>query len=450
MMKTKNKSLILFISIISILLLQTISYSPYSIAVETSDAVILADDMAVVLGDFVDSSPDSRENKLWGYTGGKDLISFINLGVSNTKTTDEILVYEAEIIFGFEMTMYTSVSFDNIFPDIKIDNIRSLPFFSIETSMLYPAKRWINTYSVGFNDIELGEKIDHDYAGKLPVTVNFKTWTGKQPLVVNDIEISTPYYTADVSSVETINIRDGEVGGYEDVFVDSTGFKEGIVDFTKNEEESEETGEILDWLEEKNLGWSGYEENYNTGIQQSVLTAPFGTYDNPQPDTVKDFTFDVSAQLRPEVYSIKNDIELRKASIWYHQELFGDWFLTVTEQPSIDMVKRTVGVHVVNQFIHWDFTVKMIVYATVENSAELSESILNDPYLKMGDFIWDTGFVGVREVDVRLPENPDMWFLLIVILIAGVGLYIVYKIYKSSAQRKFMVNLAGMGRQNQR
>lgn len=438
----------LFVSIVLILLIQTISFSPYSIAVETSDPVIVADDMAVTEGIFVDTSPDSRENKLWSYVGGKDLISFINLGVSNTKTTDEVLVYEAEVIFGFEMTLYTSAAFDNIYPNIKVDNIRYLPFFSVETSMLYPARRWTNTYSVGFNDVELGTKVSHDYTGSIPITVNFKTWTGKQPLTVNGVEISTPYYTADISNVKTVNIRSGVVGGYKDVFTDSTGIKEGTVDFTRSEDEPDEIGDILDWLETKDLGWTGSNITSNFGIQRSVITAPPIEKDNPYPATIKDFTFNVPAQLRPEVYSIKNDIELRKASIWFHQELLGDWFLTVTQDPTKETVERTVGVNVVNQFVHWDFTVKMIVYATVENSAELSESILNDPYLEMGDFIWDTGFVGVREVDVRPPSDPadDWWIWLIVILIVGIGLYIGYKILKKRSERSFMLQLAGRGK----
>ena len=119
-LKTKNKSLILFFSIVSILLVQTITISPYSIAaIETSDALITEDWMSVTEGAFIDSSPDSRENQVWITTGGKDLISFKNLGVSNTKTTDEVLVYEAAVQFGFEMTVHTSVTFEDAFPTLK-------------------------------------------------------------------------------------------------------------------------------------------------------------------------------------------------------------------------------------------------------------------------------------------------------------------------------------------
>ena len=438
----------LFISIVSILLIQTISITPLSTAISTSDAVVTEDWMSVNEGTFVDTTPDSRENKLFSYVGGKDLISFKNLGVSNTKTTDEILVYEAEVIFGFELTMYTFAAFDNIFPKIKIDNYVYEQFFSVETSMLYPARRWTETYDVGYIDVKLGEKVSHEYTGSIPITVGFKDWTGKKPLTVNGVEISTPYYSADISHVKTVDIRGGEVGGYEDVFVDSTGFREGTVDFTKNEDASDETGKILDWLDSKNLGWTGNEKTYNTGIQQSVPTAPPDDYDNAHPATNKEFSFSVSAQLRPEVYAIKNDIELRTAAIWFHQEFWGDWFLTVMQSPETRMIKRTVGVHVVNQFVHWDFTVKMIIYASVQNSAELSESRSLDPYLEMGDFIWDTGFVGVREVEVRPPSDPedDWWIWLIVILIVGVGAYIGYKILKKRSERSFMLQLAGRGK----
>ena len=444
-MNKKNKSLILFISIVSILLFQVVSISPYSVAVETSDALITEDWMSVTHGDFIDLSADPRENQVWISTGGKDLISFDNLGISNTETTDEILVYEAAVTFGFEMTLHTSVAFDDVFPDIDIDNIVDKMFFAVWTARMYPLGSWYNQYDVGYNDIILGEQVDHDYSGSIPLTVGFKTWTGKQPLTVNGVEISTPFYTADVSNVKTIDIRDGEVGGYEDVFVDSTGYREGTVVFTTSEDTPAETGDILTWLDGKNLGWTGSDTTYNVGIQQSVLTSTGGTYDNPNPATVKDFSFNVGTRIRPEVYRIKQDIEVRSAAISFEQELLGNWKLTVTQQPSIQMVKRTVGVHVVNQFIHWDFTVDMIVYASVENSAELSQSILDDPYLEMGDFIWDTGFVGTREVDVRVPDEPDIdWLiLLVVILIVCVGLYVGYKIYKSSIQRRFMLQLAG-------
>ena len=114
------------------------------------------------------------------------------------------------------------------------------------------------------------------------------------------------------------------------------------------------------------------------------------------------------------------------------------------------MVKRTVGVHVVNQFIHWDFTVKMIVYATVENSAELSESILKDPYIKMGDFIWDTGFVGTRVVDVRVPDAPNPLIWIIILVIVGIALYIVYRFYSSKVKRARDIALVMAGRGNQR
>lgn len=433
-MKKQNKFLLLFLSII-ILLVQTISILPFSVGVDTSDAIIIADDMYVTYGDFVDTSPDSRENKLWWYTGGKDLISFTNLGVSNTETTDEVLVYEAEVIFGFEMIMYTSVAFDNIYPDIEVENIVEAPFFGVGFIRLYPPAVWQNIYAVGYNDVILGEKVPHDYTGSIPLTVGFKEWTGKRPLVVNGVEISTPWYTADISNVKTVNIRGGEVGSYEDIFVDSTGFREGTVDFTKTEDTPTDTSDTIDWLEGKNIGWTGSEKNYNTGIQEYVRTAPPIEKDNPDPAEVKDFSFNVPAQLRPEVYRIKNDIELRTAAIIFEQQLLGDWKLTVVSQPATRMVKRTVGVHVVNQFIYWDFTVKMIVYASVENSAELSESILSDPYLEMGDFIWDTGYVGAREIDIRIPDEPDWleWWdewgwLVILILVSVVGIYLFIQV----------------------
>ncbi len=442
-MNRKNKSLILLVSIVSILLIQTISFAPHATAVSTSDAVITEDWMSVTKGTFVDTSPDSRENKLWSYVGGKDLLSFTNLGVSNTKTNDAVLVYEAEVILGFEMTMYTSAAFDNIYPNIDIDNTIKTPFFGVGFTRLYPLAWWTNVYDVGYNDIVLGTKVDHDYTGSIPITVGFKTWTGKQPLTVNGVKISTPYYSADISNVKTVNIRSGEVGGYEDVFVDSTGFREGTVDFTTSEDTPGDIMDTLEWLEGKNLGWTGSEDTYNSGIQQSVITAPYGNYDNAHPATNKEFSFSVPAQLRPEVYSIKNDIELRTAAIVFEQQLFGDWKLTVLSQPATRMIKRTVGVRVINQFVHWDFTVKMIVYATVVNSAELSQSILDDPYLEMGDFIWDTGFVGVREVDVRVLDAPNPLIWLVIAVVAGVVLFIVYRVYKSSKQRKFMLLLAG-------
>ena len=223
----------------------------------------------------------------------------------------------------------------------------------------------------------------------------------------------------------------GEVGGYEDVFVDSTGLIEGTVDYTTSEDTPADTLDTLEWLEGHNIGWTGNNITEIIGIQQPVHNPLWDDYDNAYPAIVKDFSFDVGARIRPEVYKYENDIEFRKAAIVFEQGLLGDWLPpTVVLQPSTEIVTRTVGVHVVNQFIHWDFTVKMIVYATVENSAELSQSVLDDPYLKMGDFIWDTGFVGVREVDVRVPDAPNPFMWLIIAIIIGVGLYIVYKIYE--------------------
>ena len=449
-MKNRNKTVILITSIVLILLIQSTSFFPSVKGIKTSDNVITADWMAVTKGAFLDTSPDPRENKIWTTVGGKDLISFTNLGVSNTDLTDKILIYEAEVIFGFEATLHTSVAFDNVYPDIDIHNMGGQIFFVVETTQWYPDSYWINGYSVGYRDIILGEKVPHDYTGSVPLTVNFKEWTGKQPFNVNGIDISTPFYTADISHVSTIDIRDGEVGGYKDVFVDSTGFKEGVVNFNIDEEStSDENADVIAWLKGKNLGWTGLNTTYNNGIQQSVITTDQtgAVYDNPNPATNKYFSFNVDAQIRPEVYEIQDDIELRTAHLWIHQELFGDWSLDVISYPSTKMVKRRVGVHVTNQFIHWDFEVKMIVYASVQNSAELSEAILSDPYLKMGDFIWDIGYVGTREVDIWIPRDPATnWLLIIIVIIVViVGLYVAWKIYKRRSERTFMLRLAGRG-----
>ena len=100
----------------------------------------------------------------------------------------------------------------------------------------------------------------------------------------------------------------------------------------------------------------------------------------------------------------------------------------------------------------------MAFYATIPVTAELSQTILADPYLKRGDMVWDSDFTGVYEVTLAPTKGDpisnffewlgDLVFgdfigTIILILIGIVGLYIFIKIgipYIRMRQRRKVIH----------
>ena len=152
-----------------------------------------------------------------------------------------------------------------------------------------------------------------------------------------------------------------------------------------------------------------------------------------------------------------NDIRGAEIKYWCWGLWEGD-IDVITSPHTWTAPKRVVAVHTRNNFIHVDFTVDVEFYATIQSTAELTQSILADPYLKRGDMVWDTSFTGDYDVSVALGKR-NFWELLgldglfdifgdiimwiIIIAVAGIGAYIILKFFKAQQIQKQIRAMSG-------
>jgi len=395
---------------------------------------VKSDWLYVQAGDFGDSSPHDWENKVMVNTGGEDLIAFENVGIISSN--EEEVVYKAEATFGFELTAHTYVGYKDVYPNIDLEVPYKSTFFCYEKQSTYPTKYY---YYVKYNEIELGSMREHIYEGVVPVSVGIKDIVPtKGSITLNGETFSVPQYVPEVKQVNVQMVRDGIVGEYTDDFINVVGIEEGNV---RLEIFKDDLGSIpqavVDKVNSFNLGWTAGQITRGQTYQQLIVSGSQAgaTFHNPNPAEDKELTFNLNMVLQPEVYEYSQYNDIRYGHIQYD-----DWFLwqgtinVVSGPISKTTPKRIVAVHTDNPYLHYDFTVKVDFYATIPSTAELTEAILDDPYLKAGDFVWDTSFTGDYNVSVQLSTFDIFggwgWLILIVIIaIIIIALYIVYKVY---------------------
>ncbi len=410
-------------------------------------------------GTFDDSSPHSWENKITISTGGEDLLEFQNLGIVSYSDTQ--VIYKSRARFGFEATAYTSVGFRDQYPNINLDNKRIESFFRVarKTNFQYTSKQ----YNVEWREISLGTAREHQYTGTVPITVGIKDLTGNAgSLTLNGETFSIPEYTSDILQVKVVSLRDGEVGNYRDLFTNVNDVSEGSLTYKiLSDDFSDSQKQVVAYLNENKIGWiPGNVIKGQTLFQSVVDGSQVGsTFHNVNPAQTKFMVAPVYINLQPEIYEYVQYNKIRYADIRYIVENIGIWPVYVAHAGDIEILngpatrtaqKRIIAINTKNPYLHWDFEAEVEFYATVQSTAELTQAILNDPYLKRGDMVWDTSFTGDYKVEQTFQTSEiftifDDLFggilnFIIIIVIVGVSLYIFIQIGIPLIRRQIIRN----------
>lgn len=432
MIKNNNKRKILLCILVSVLFLNIYPFS--GLGFDSDATTIKANWLYVDVGDFVDYSQTSWENNLKVSSGGSDLKSFTNLGMVSANSSE--ILYKASAVFGYEVSVHSVVGFEDIFPGINREVRETYPFFKItrQSAWLSPI-----TYSVSYFNIEKGDYHEHSYEGHIPITVGLRDTTSMQNNIqLNGQTFAMPEYIVDIMGARVELLRSGEIGEYTDEFEDLSGIENGTVNLQEFSDFAEVDHELVDFLNNRDLGFQKgkiSEISESPTIQQKMLDGHQGGHEYPNPSPAKDktFSFEIYAYIQPEVYE-----HVQYNEVCYAAINFDDWgwnigYIEVVKGPvNRALPRRVVAIHTNNYFLHWDLEFEVEFHATVPSTAELTEAVLDDPYLQMGDFIWDTSLTGDYKVDIPLTYPPDIFseFLGIIILIVVViaGIYIFMKI----------------------
>ena len=434
-MLIKKNSKFLFFSFFFIIIIQTLFVIPIYSNAETENLSITANWLSVQNDGFVDLTPNEYENDLFIELGGYDLHKFENKGLLFEDTTDETLVYGGIITLGFEMTALTTVDHEDMYPKINIDSKTTVPYFGLVRATLGGAIT--SLYSLSYREIDYGSVyVPHEYNGYIPLTVSMKNLTATSgSMTVDGTTLKTPEYVFDVMGVETDINRSDIIGEYEDRFIDINQITEGKVNFDVQTDLLPTQTKVVDYMNDAGIGWRAGSVEEGQTIQQFTIYGEGGTHPNPNPNIDKEFTFNVGMKLKPSAYEYVQYNDITKAGVLLWEWGFWSGNLDVQYGPTTSRLKRVVAVHVVNYMIHWDYSVEVYVYATIPSTAELTQTVLDDPYLQMGDFVWDTSITGDYKVEVPITEGAFLLailpyligFIVIVVIILIIYLYIKRK-----------------------
>ena len=407
-------------------------FNPLYSNAETEDLSIQANWLSVQTDGFVDLTPNAHENDLFVELGGYDLIEFENLGLLFEDTTDEVLVYGGKITFGFEMSAFTTINYQDMYPNININSECENEYFILVRYQLLGTV--INYYSMSYREIDYGDiYVPHDYNGYIPLTVSMKDLTATSgSMTIGGTTLQTPEYIFDVMEVDTTIVRSEVIGDYEDRFININDIDEGKVSFPVLADLLPTQTAVVKWYENAGIGWQAGSVEEGQTLQQFIAYGGGGTYQNPNPNIDKEFNFNVNMKLQPSAYEYVqyNDLTVGAITLWEWGFFAGN--IDTLHGPATHSLKRVVAVHTVNHKIHWDYEVEVLVYATIPSTVELTQTVLSDPYLRYGDFIWDTSITGDYDVQVPIVVGSKelialvIWIVIIIVIILAV--YIGFKL----------------------
>lgn len=434
-MNRKLKKQIFFFSISFLLFLsQTTTFISFSKGFDPETTTIKAEWLSVTTSGFVDTSPHSWEDDISINIGGEDLLEFENLGIVTTESDDTRVVYKSRVKLGFEVSASTSVDYRKIYPNANLQAQYSQWFFGLNRYKISGA--FYTHYDVSWTYFDFGDTLNvHDYKGFIPITVGMKELTGTSgSMTINGETLATPEYISDILQTKVEMVRSKPIGVYTDVYDDINDITEGIVEFDVQADLLPDQQNIVDWYKNAGIGWSAGDIERGQTLQQSIVAAAKSTYHNPNPAVEKSYTFNLGMEIQPEVFEIVQYNTITKASIILWEWGFWAGNIDTVYGPSTESVKRTIGVHPINQELRWDLTLDAYIYATIPSTAELTTTILEDPYLRMGDFVWDTSITGDYDVKVPITAEPlllgllDILFWIIVIAVIILVIWIFAKI----------------------
>jgi len=450
-MKTKKTKSIFFLFLFSSIFL--LSISPFSInakaIISTDDLTIKSNWLYTSMGAYADKDPEDWKTNIKYNIGGKDVHAFENYGIVSYDDTE--ILFKSTVQFGFEVNIYLDVDYQDIYPNIDEEKEHTLNFFTIHNRGYFDISLFWEHYDVSYKYMDKGSVYrTHEYDGFIPITVAIQDITPPSGSIsLNGISFDIPSYTYDIVEVRVDNVRDGEAGAMEDTFTNAGEITEGTV-VTEYLNEGDTSGEqqaVKDKINEWELRWtygpiikSSNTQNWKKDTEPEGVAYSTITYDQDTP-----LIFNAPVTLRPEVYQYTQKNTYRTAAIDYNV-VTGD-VTSVWRGPTTKLApERIVAIHTVNPFIHIEYVVDVTFYANVPSTAELTEAILGDPYLKRGDMIWDTDFTGDYDVTAIFAQyDPiqaffdyvgDLLFgsfgaiitMIITIIILVVGLYIFIKI----------------------
>ena len=390
------------------------------------------------LGAFQDKTPHSWENKIQFASGGYDLLSFENLGI--VASTDELVVYKSAVQFGLEITANTYAGISDSFTGLDLAHDNGYTYFSVIHTGVFGIHLSSQSYSVHWNSVEFDSFRNHNYDGVIPITVGIKDITSKSgAMALNGVLINFPEMKADVLQVKVQEVRPGVVGSYEDIFTDISGISEGKVELISFDEQLPGPTSLINYYNSQDLGF--HVGNVMKGMTYQNMEAggsqKGATFDNVDPANNEAFTFNLFSLLTPEAYETVQYNTIKYAGI-LHDVFTG--FIVPTVGPATKVAPlRRVAVKTVNPFVHWDLTVEVEFYATIASTAKLTESILSDPFLERGDWVWDTSVVGDYEVQVILPNVLTEIIMgiiigiIVIVVIAAILLWIFFKKMRRSS-----------------
>lgn len=426
----RNKSKFLFFSFFLIITIQIFFAIPIYSNAETSNLSIKANWLSVQTSGFVDVSPNPYENDLFTEIGGYDLIAFENLGLMFESTTDEVLVYGGRITFGFEVNAFTAVDFRDMYPKININSKYSSTYFGLSRYKLSGA--YYSDYSFSYSQIDYGSiHVPHEYNGYIPLTVSMKELTPTSgSITIGGTTLDTPEYIFDIMEVDTKSVYMDVVGQYEDRFIGINNIDEGKVNFAVQADLLPQQSQVVKWCQSAGIGWKAGTVQNGRHLQQYIRYGDGSTFQNPNPNIDKSYTFNVGMKLKPSAYEYVQYNTITKASI-----ILWEWGLfagciDVVSGPATSSLKRVVAVHVINHRIHWDYSVDVYVYATIPSTAEITETVLNSPALQFGNFVWDTSITGDYEVEVPIIAGSMLlellpWIIGIVVIVVIIAVIVV-------------------------
>jgi len=92
---------------------------------------------------------------------------------------------------------------------------------------------------------------------------------------------------------------------------------------------------------------------------------------------------------------------------------------------------------VTNRYVHQEFNVEVNFLASMQFDPILGGVILEDPFVRAGDFVWDESLLGTSDYTIvqytPVQDFFDMLLttalpIILVIIIIGVGIYVFMKI----------------------
>lgn len=414
-------SIFLFVSFLSI--------APINV----NAATVEANWLSIVPGDFVDYDSRSHETKLKTTVGGGGLISFQSLGVIRSETNDQQIVYKSRAVFEEEIVIHTSVGIRDTYPNMNTNNMFSVEYFRLNRFYISGATQEL--YHLKWYDLDLGNPTFHNYNGYLPVTLSIKPFLDTTGYInVGGVSMPAPTYTSEILQARIVDIKSGDCGKYKDEFLD-IGIQDTTIEivpmadtFTAAQEK------LMDWYNDHDLGIVSESGVIKPTEQQGKIDAdPVGTtYHNAIPSD--SLTIELDTELEPRVYKYTQTITIKRAGITYWQ--WGLFAGNIDPVYGVEtrVIPRTIGVHIDNYFVHYYIIVTVDFYATVPSTAKLTQTVLNDPYLQVGSWAWDTSMFGTEAAELAFTTGDLMtelmpWIILIIIIVVViVGIYIFIQV----------------------